>query len=75
MPKLVVASGLEVLMEKVQDAPNELVELQAAHQALEARLGSLTEQKWLTAEDRLEEVRLKKEKLRLKDRMLRLHRA
>jgi hypothetical protein len=39
------------------------------HKQYEQRLGSLTEKRYLTDDEKLEEVRLKKLKLRLKDQM------
>jgi uncharacterized protein YdcH (DUF465 family) len=39
------------------------------HTQYEARLGSLTQKRYLTDDEKLEEVRLKKLKLRLKDQM------
>jgi uncharacterized protein len=39
------------------------------HTQYEQRLGSLTQQRFLTDDEKLEEVRLKKLKLRLKDQM------
>jgi uncharacterized protein YdcH (DUF465 family) len=39
------------------------------HSQYEQRLGSLTEKRYLTDDEKLEEVRLKKLKLRLKDQM------
>jgi len=39
------------------------------HSQYEARLGSLIDKRYLTEDEKLEEVRLKKLKLRLKDQM------
>jgi uncharacterized protein YdcH (DUF465 family) len=39
------------------------------HTQYEQRLGSLTQKRYLTDDEKLEEVRLKKLKLRLKDQM------
>ena len=39
------------------------------HTQYEQRLGSLTQKRFLTEDEKLEEVRLKKLKLRLKDQM------
>ena len=44
------------------------------HSQYSQRLESLTEKRYLTEDEKLEEVRLKKLKLRLKDQMLHLER-
>jgi len=44
------------------------------HSQYSQRLESLTQKRYLTDEEKLEEVRLKKLKLRLKDQMLHLER-
>lgn len=44
------------------------------HTQYEKRLGSLTEKRYLTDDEKLEEVRLKKLKLRLKDQMEQIER-
>ena len=44
------------------------------HSQYSQRLESLTEKRYLTEDEKLEEVRLKKLKLRLKDQMLELER-
>jgi uncharacterized protein len=44
------------------------------HSQYSQRLESLTEKRYLTDDEKLEEVRLKKLKLRLKDQMLHLER-
>jgi hypothetical protein len=50
--------------------PNEVGELTARHQDLERRLHALDRHLALSAEEQLERTRLKKEKLRVKDRLL-----
>ncbi len=45
------------------------------HSQYSQRLESLTEKRYLTEDEKLEEVRLKKLKLRLKDQMLNLETA
>ncbi len=47
----------------------ELQKLVQEHSVYSQRLESLTEKRYLTDEERLEQVRLKKLKLRLKDQM------
>ena len=47
----------------------ELRKLAQEHSQYEARLGSLIDKRYLTEDEKLEEVRLKKLKLRLKDQM------
>jgi hypothetical protein len=46
-----------------------LRKLALEHSQYEQRLGSLTDKRYLTEDEKLEEVRLKKLKLRLKDQM------
>jgi uncharacterized protein len=48
---------------------DEFRKLVQEHTMYEQRLGSLTEKRYLTDDEKLEEVRLKKLKLRLKDQM------
>ena len=50
-------------------------ELRSQHQDHERRLEQLKQQTWLTPEEEIEEKRLKKLKLHLKDEMERLRRA
>lgn len=47
----------------------EFRKLATEHSLYEQRLGSLTQKRYLSDEEKLEEVRLKKLKLRLKDQM------
>jgi uncharacterized protein len=47
----------------------QLRKLAQEHSQYEARLGSLIDKRYLTEDEKLEEVRLKKLKLRLKDQM------
>ena len=47
-------------------------ELVATHQRFEARLEELHRKSWLTPEEELEEKRIKKLKLLIKDRMARI---
>ena len=50
-------------------------ELRSQHQDHERRLEQLKQRSWLTPEEEIEEKRLKKLKLHLKDEMERLRRA
>ena len=50
-------------------------ELQASHQRYEQRLEELKQKAWLTPDEEIEEKRLKKLKLQLKDRMASLRRS
>jgi len=52
---------------------DEFRKLAQEHTLYEKRLDSLTEKRYLTDDEKLEEVRLKKLKLRLKDQMQSLH--
>jgi hypothetical protein len=49
--------------------PDELQRLVQEHSQYSQRLESLTQKRYLTDDEKLEEVRLKKLKLRLKDQM------
>jgi uncharacterized protein len=55
--------------EQVPTRHEELQRLVQEHSQYSQRLESLTEKRYLTDEERLEQVRLKKLKLRLKDQM------
>ena len=57
-----------------QTSPN-YEELKSQHQDHERRLEQLKQRSWLTPEEEIEEKRLKKLKLHLKDEMERLRRA
>ncbi len=57
-----------------QTSPN-YEELRSQHQDHERRLEQLKQRTWLTPEEEIEEKRLKKLKLHLKDEMERLRRA
>jgi hypothetical protein len=61
--------------EQLEQHTPSLDELKADHQAHEARLAELRKKAWLTPDEELEEKRLKKLKLQLKDRMANLGRA
>ena len=56
-------------------APANYDELQAQHRDYEKRLEEIKSKSWLTPEEEIEEKRLKKLKLSLKDRMEQLRRA
>ena len=55
-------------------SPEDVQRLVQEHSQYSQRLESLTEKRYLTEDEKLEEVRLKKLKLRLKDQMLELER-
>jgi len=57
------------LIEALIPANPELADLVAEHQALEARLDELSQRRYLSDAERLEMARMKKEKLRRKDRI------
>ena len=57
------------------DSSPTIEELQSQHQDHERRLEELRKRSWLTPEEEMEEKRIKKLKLRLKDEMVRLQRA
>ena len=61
--------------DKVKQTSPNFEELRTQHQDHERRLEVLKQQTWLTPEEELEEKRLKKLKLHLKDQMERLRRA
>ena len=55
--------------EQFLTGPDELQSLVQEHSQYSQRLESLTQKRYLTDDEKLEEVRLKKLKLRLKDQM------
>jgi len=57
------------IRERLAESDPEFRRLVARHQEFEARLHELQSQKYLTDEERLEEVNIKKRKLALKDQM------
>ena len=61
--------------EQLEQAAPSLEELQADHQKHEQRLEELKQKAWLTPDEELEEKRLKKLKLQLKDQMAALRRT
>lgn len=66
------------LKELLLQSDEEFHQLAARHHELEDRLHQLTEKHYLSEPEQVEEVKLKKQKLQLKDRMediLRRHRA
>jgi uncharacterized protein YdcH (DUF465 family) len=61
--------------EQVEQAAPSFEELQASHQQYERRLEELKQKAWLTPDEEIEEKRLKKLKLQLKDQMANLRRT
>lgn len=61
--------------EQLEQASPSFDELRESHQQYEVRLDELRKKPWLTPEEELEEKRLKKLKLQLKDQMVNLRRA
>jgi len=61
--------------EQLEQATPSFEELQASHQQHEQRLEELKQKAWLTPDEELEEKRLKKLKLQLKDQMAHLRRT
>lgn len=57
------------IRERLAESDPEFRRLLTHHQEFEARLQELQSQKYLTEEERLEEVNIKKRKLALKDQM------
>ncbi len=58
------------LIDQLVPANQELGRLMDAHRAFEARLDELAQRRYLTDSEQLEVARLKKQKLRGKDRIL-----
>ena len=61
--------------EQIEQLPPSFDELQESHQQYEQRLEELKQKVWLTPDEELEEKRLKKLKLQIKDQMAYLRRA
>ena len=61
--------------EQVEQTPPTFEQLEIKHRDHEERLEELKKRSWLTPEEEMEEKRLKKLKLHLKDQMERLRRA
>ena len=61
--------------EQLEHATPSFEKLQASHQEYEQRLDELKQKVWLTPDEELEEKRLKKLKLQIKDQMAYLRRA
>lgn len=61
--------------EQLEQTTPSLEELQADHRKHEQRLEELKQKAWLTPDEELEEKRLKKLKLQLKDQMASLRRT
>ena len=61
--------------EQVEPRSPSIEELQLQHQDHERRLEELQSRTWLTPEEEMEEKRLKKLKLHLKDQMARLRKT
>ena len=57
------------LKARLLQTDNEFREMAARHQELDDRLHELSSRHFLTEPEQLEEVQMKKQKLRLKDRM------
>jgi len=61
--------------EQLEQAAPSLDQLQTDHQKHEQRLEELKQKAWLTPDEELEEKRLKKLKLQIKDQMASLNRT
>jgi uncharacterized protein len=57
------------LRERLMATDHEFRDLAAQHHELDSRLHELSSRHFLTEPEQIEEIRLKKQKLRLKDRM------
>jgi hypothetical protein len=68
-------TGMTLNPEHLEQAKTTYEELRSQHQDHEKRLEELKQKAWLTPEEEIEEKRLKKLKLRLKDQMEHLRRA
>jgi uncharacterized protein YdcH (DUF465 family) len=71
-------TDLEALRDRLRQTDEEFRNLLDKHHELDSRLHELTAKHYLSEPEQLEEVKLKKRKLQLKDRMediLRRHRA
>ena len=61
--------------EQLEQQTPSFEELQESHQKYEQRLEELKKKAWLTPDEELEEKRLKKLKLQIKDQMAHMRRA
>ena len=61
--------------EQLEQQTPSFEELQESHQKYEQRLEGLKKKAWLTPDEELEEKRLKKLKLQIKDQMAHMRRA
>ena len=61
--------GVAEIREQLLKEDNDFRRLADEHQKLESRLEELQTRRWLSDKEQLEEVKLKKEKLAVKDRM------
>jgi hypothetical protein len=61
--------------EQPEQAAKTIEELRRRHQEYEKQLEELSNKSWLTPEEEIEEKRIKKLKLRLKDEMAKLERT
>ncbi|MGE0811955.1 MAG: YdcH family protein [Vicinamibacterales bacterium] len=62
-------SDIEETRRRLLESSDVFRQLATDHQSLDTRLKTLTEKPHLTEDEQLEEVSLKKQKLRLKDQM------